>query len=107
MVLHGQPRELVILRLALVVSRAVDQVDDVINLVTADPVQHLELIAVAQLWRQLAEQAGNRRADLVNTFEVVGIGPGAARILGLLLPRGDLEGILGKFTAWGPKHTRK
>src|SRR5262249_13911337 len=103
MVLHGQSRELIILRLALVVPRVVNQVDDVVDLGTADPVQRLHLIAVAQLGRQLAQQTDNSRADLVNMLEVVGVGSGAARILDLFLPGGDLDEIAGKFTARAPE----
>src|SRR5262245_27599238 len=103
MVFHGEPRKFVIFRLALIIPRAVNQVDDVVDLVTADPVQRLDLIAVPQLGRQLAEQTGNRRADLVNTLEVVCVGSGAARILDLFLPGGDLKEIAGKFTPRAPE----
>src|SRR5262249_60611812 len=49
MVLHGQPREFVILRLALVIPRVVNQVDDVVDFGTAEPVERLHLIAISQL----------------------------------------------------------
>src|SRR5262249_44092460 len=54
MVPHGQPRELVIFRLALVVLRAVNQVDDVVDIITADAVQRLGLLAVPQRGGELA-----------------------------------------------------
>src|SRR5262249_53493828 len=103
MVLHGQPRELVILRLALVVPRAVNQVDDVVDFVTAEGFERLHVITVEQLFRQLAKQAGNRSAEPLNTLEMVGVGSGAARKLDLLLTRGYLEEIAGKFAACTPE----
>src|SRR5262249_6627679 len=51
MVLHGQPREFVMLRLVLVGPRAVNQVDDVVDLVTAERFQRLHLMPVEQLFR--------------------------------------------------------
>src|SRR5262249_53863620 len=103
MVLHGQPRELVILRLALVVPRVVNQVDDVVDLVSAEGFQRFYLITAKQLFRQLAKQAGNRSAEPQNMLEMVGVGSGAARKLDLLLTRGHLEEIAGKFAACAPE----
>ena len=53
MLLHGQPRELVVLRVALIVSGAVDQLDEAVDLVVGDRAQHLRFLAGEQVVGQL------------------------------------------------------
>src|SRR6516225_7005310 len=48
MLLHRQARELVVLRVALVMLRAIDQMDDAVGLVVGNAAQELCLLTVAE-----------------------------------------------------------
>src|ERR1700733_804869 len=82
---------------------AINQVDEVVDLVIADPAQRLRLLAVPQSLGQLGQEIGNRAADALQVLEVVRVGAGAARILDLLLTSSDLEDVAGKVATRAPK----
>src|SRR5258708_2814954 len=75
---------------------------DVVDLVTGGGVQHFHLVVLAQILRKLIQQTSERPAHLLHALELVGFGPGAARILNLLLTCGDLGQVAWKLAAGAP-----
>src|SRR3989442_15988395 len=72
--LHAGARKLIILRMALVVLAAVDQLHDVVDLVIGGRSQQLRLRAVLQRLGELLEQVGHRPAHPLGIFEGVRAG---------------------------------
>lgn len=72
MVLHRQPRKLVILRVAFVVLCPVDQVDDVVDLVAGDRLHDLQIIILLKIGRKSAQQGGNGTLNPMHTLELTG-----------------------------------
>src|ERR1700722_12691584 len=76
--LHAGAREVVVLRVALVIPGAIDQVHDVVDLVIALRPEQLRLGAVAQLFGELLKQVRHGAAQPLEVFETVGAGAGTA-----------------------------
>src|ERR1700733_11391815 len=85
MLLHTGARKVVILRMALVVLGAIDQVHNVVDFVITKRMQELRLGAVAQRLGKLREQGGKRPAQPLNAFEAISPGAGPTRKLDFLL----------------------
>ena len=72
MVLHRQPRKLVVLRVAFVVLCPVDQVDDVVDLVAGDRLQNLQIIVLLKVGRKPAQQGGKGTLNPMHALELTG-----------------------------------
>src|SRR5580704_8512860 len=83
--LHAGARKIVVLRLALVVLGAVDQVHDVVDLMIAKRLEQPRLGAVPQRVGEFLEQVGKSPAQALDMFEAIGAGAGTTRILNFLL----------------------
>src|SRR5438105_12928640 len=90
MVLHARARELIILRFTFVSLRAVNQLDEVVDLLSCGRLQDLALWAVLEILRHLFQKRRQGTTQLLQIFEAVGIRTGAARVLDLFLTRRDL-----------------
>src|SRR5579862_9052401 len=88
MVLHRQPRELVVLGLVLVILRPVDKLDDIVFRPIGDMSQIFDVFGVRELRRQFLEQACEREACPLKRLEVIRLRPSPARILDLFLAYG-------------------
>src|SRR5882757_10344887 len=77
-VLHAEPRELVVLRMSLVSLGPVDQLHEVVDLVIGDGAQHGELRAVLQFVGQPVEYIRQGVAYLLAVLELVRAGAGPA-----------------------------
>src|SRR5271170_6735063 len=84
MLLHAGAREVVILRMTLVVLGAVNQVNDVVDLVIADRPEQLRLCAVLETLRELLEQVCHGPAQPLGIFKAIGAGAGTTRVLDFL-----------------------
>ena len=88
--LHRAARELVVLRLPLVAGGAVDQLHDVVERGIGGLGEHARLGQVAQLGRQLLQEAVAGAEQQLQLAEGVGRGTGAAAVLDLLRPHRHL-----------------
>src|SRR5690606_1230601 len=70
-ILHREARELVVLRMALVVPRAVDEVHDVVDLAVGDRAEHLRLLARFQIVGQLFQKSCERAPHPLKPLELV------------------------------------
>ena len=98
-----KPGKLVILRVALVLPRPVNQLDDVVDLVVRLRAQQLRLLGGSQVVRQVRQEACERIAQALLALELISVGARPAGILDFLVPRRDLGQIAGKFAARAPE----
>src|ERR1700728_199237 len=89
-VLHAEARELVILRVSLVLLGVVDELDEITHLGGGARREEGDFRDVPQLCRELLQQARDGVAQLLGVPETVGGVARAARVLNLLLPRHHL-----------------
>jgi hypothetical protein len=61
MILHRQARKLVVLRVAFVVLRPIDQMDDVVDFVAGGGVQHFHVVVLAQILGSFASRPATAR----------------------------------------------
>src|SRR6266536_387828 len=87
--LHARTRKLVVLRVPFVILRAIDQLDDVVDLPLGLFAEQPRFGAVLQLLRHVFHQVRKRVAKALDIFELIGAGARAARIAVLLFP-GDV-----------------
>src|SRR5260221_7804271 len=87
MILHGLPRELVVLGITLVAARAIDQVDDVVHSAPGDRGEELGVFALLQVVRQLLEQVCETAVHLGEVFEKIREGAGPDGVMDFFLPR--------------------
>src|ERR1700730_9053493 len=83
MVLHRQARKLVVLGVTFVVLSPVNQVNDVVDLVTGDRLQDLQIIVLLKIGRKSAQQICKGTLDPVHVFKLAGARPRTARKLNL------------------------
>src|SRR5215475_11726511 len=101
--LHRETRELVVLRVALVVLRAVDEVHDIVDLTVGNRAEHLRLLARFQIVGQLLQKGRERASYSLEPPELVCVCARPARVLDLLLPRRNLGEIAGKLATRAPE----
>src|ERR1700746_305924 len=101
--LHRETRELVVLRVALVMLRTIDQVPDVVDLAIGDGTKQLGLLARLQILGQLLQKSRERAAQSLIAPELVRVCARPARVLDLLLPRRDLGEVAGKLATRAPE----
>src|SRR5271169_251367 len=82
--LHADAREVVILRMALVVPGPVDEVHEVVDSMINYRPEQLHLWAVLQVLGELFEQIRHGPAEPLDVFEAIGAGPGSTGILDFL-----------------------
>lgn len=76
--------------MALVILRAIDQVDETVGLSVGDRTKKLHGRVVLHVIRQIVEQGGYGIPDALGVFELIGSGSGPTRILNLFSARLDL-----------------
>src|SRR6201981_216861 len=103
MLFHAEPREFVVLGMALVVLCPIDQMDDVVDLALSDGSEQLCFRAVLEFHGQFFQQTRQRVPKFLDVLELVGAGAGTARIADLLLPCHDVKNVAGKLAACAPK----
>src|SRR5262245_40728984 len=101
--LHRETRELVVLRVALVVLRAVDEVHDVVDLMVGVRAQHLRLLARFQIVGQLLQKCREHASHPLKPLELISVRARPARVLDLLLPRRNLGEVAGKLATRAPE----
>src|SRR6478752_276372 len=72
MVLHRQARKLVVLGVTFVVLSPVNQVNDVVDLVTGDRLQDLQIIVLLKISRKPAQQGIKGTLDPVHVLKLAG-----------------------------------
>ena len=103
MVLHRQPGKLVVFRVTFVVPSPVDQVDDVVDLVTGDRLQDLQIVLLLKISRKPAQQGSQGALDPVHVLELAGARSRSARKLDLLLTCGDFRHVARRLPLRAPK----
>ena len=93
MILHGEPREGVVLGAVFVAEGAVDKVDDVVDFVIREAAQGLSLRSIAHLFWQLFADLGDRVPQSLHLDEAIDIVARAARIENFLTSRLDIDDI--------------
>src|SRR3977135_2062230 len=102
-ILHRETRELVVLRLAFVVPRAVDEVHDVVDLMVGGRAENLRLLARFQIVGQLLQKTREHVSHSLKPLELVRVCASPARVLDLLLPRRNLGEVAGKLATRAPE----
>jgi hypothetical protein len=72
MVLHRQARKLIVLGVTFVVPSPVNQLNDVVDLVTGDRLQDLQIIVLLKISGQPAQQGIKGTLDPVHVLELAG-----------------------------------
>ena len=103
MVLHGQTGKLVVLGVAFVVPRAIDQVDEAVHLVGGSSPEQLDVLLLAQVFRQPAQESRQGTLQPVQALELVGARARAAGVLDLLLARDDFRHVARNLAARAPE----
>ena len=84
--------------MAFVVLRAIDELDDVVDLARRDGFQDLNLIVMRKLFlREFAQQSVDGAPDPLHAFEVIGARPRPARILDFLYTGDDVGDVARKL----------
>src|SRR5581483_9535891 len=102
-ILHRQTRELVVLGMPLVVLRPVDQVDDVVDLLTRHRLQDLQVLGLIDIVGKRAHQGGKRTLNPVHVLELISARPGSAGKLNLFLTGRDFGDVSRKLAARAPE----
>src|ERR1700730_9261469 len=89
--------------MALVFLRAIDQMNDVIDLGVDSWAKQLRLRAVLQVVGQFFEEVGNGAPQPLDMLELIGARTGAAGVTDLLLPRHRLEHVARKLATSAPQ----
>jgi len=71
-VLHGQTGKLVVFRVTFAISSPVDQLDDVVDLVTGNRLQDLQIIVLLKISREPAEKSRKGTLHPVHVLELSG-----------------------------------
>src|ERR1700730_8944291 len=89
--------------MTFVVLRAVDELDDIVDLARGYCFQDLHLIVPPKVLRELAQQSVNRASDPLHTLEVIGARPRPTRILDFFYAGDDVGDVARKLPARTPE----
>ena len=103
MILHRQTRKLVVFGVTFVISSPIDQVHDVVDLVTGDRLQDLQIIVLLKIAREPAEKSRKSTLHTVHALELFGARARAARKLNFLVTCGDFGQVARKRTLRVPE----
>src|ERR1700675_4311401 len=96
--------------MALVVPRAIDQMDEIVHVMRGRLPEQAEVLLLAQIFRQPAQESCQLSLQPVQALELVCARSRAARVLNLLLARNDIGHIARNLAARAPeidlKHKR-
>ena len=100
---HAVAGELVVLRLNLIVLRAINEVHDLVDVAIGDGLQKLAVFGVEDFARHRFQHVGQCHPDALELLEMIRIGPRPARILDLFLSRADIVEIARQVPARAPQ----
>src|SRR3977135_1237320 len=102
-ILHRETGELVVLRVAFVVLRAVDEVHDVVDIRVGGRPEKLRLLARFQIVGQLPQKSREYVSHSLKPLELVRVQARPARVLDFFLPRRNLGEVAGKLASRAPE----